>query len=123
MNIDNLTTFGWSEFFESNFQPYAANGYSCGRVALEYNHFYRIHSQWGEVLGEIAGRLRHEALDRGDLPVVGDWVVIRPPSEGGKVTIHAVLPRKSKFTRKVAGLRTEKQIVATNIDTVFLVTS
>ena len=123
MNINNLTTFGWDEFFESHFQPYAANGFASGRVALEHKHFYRIYSEWGEVLGEVAGKLRHEALDRGDLPVVGDWVVIRPCPESGKVTIHGVLPRKSKFTRKVAGFRTEKQIVGSNIDTVFLVTS
>lgn len=123
MNTNDLTNFGWSEFFESSFQPYAANGYACGRVALEYKHFYRVYCERGEVRGEIAGRLRHEALDQGDLPVVGDWVVIRPCPESDKVTIHAVLPRKSKFTRKVAGGRTEKQIVASNIDTAFLVTS
>ena len=120
MNINDLTTFGWGEFFESPFQPYAANGYAAGRVALEHKHFYRLYCESGEVLGEIAGRLRHEALDRGDLPVVGDWVVIQPCPEGGKVTIHAVLPRKSNFTRKAAGGPTEKQIVASNIDTVFL---
>jgi ribosome biogenesis GTPase len=123
MNINNLTSFGWDEFFEDQFQPYAANGYAAGRIALEYKHLYRVYSECGEVRGEIAGRLRHEALDRGDLPVAGDWVVVSPCPENGKVTIHAVLPRKSKFTRKVAGFRTEKQIVATNIDTVFLVTS
>ena len=123
MSINSLTTFGWGEFFEGHFQPYAANGYATGRVALKHKHFYRIYSESGEVLGEIAGKLRHETLDRGDLPVVGDWVVIQPGSESGKVTIHAVLPRKSNFTRKVAGFCTEKQIVASNIDTVFLVTS
>jgi len=118
-----MNTLGWDEFFANHFQSYAADGYAAGRVALEYKHFYRIYSEWGEVLGEIAGRLRHEALDREDLPVVGDWVVIRRSPESDKVTIHAVLPRKSKFTRKVAGFRTEKQIVGSNIDTVFLVTS
>ena len=118
-----MNTLGWDEFFANHFQSYAADGYAAGRIALEYKHFYRIYSEWGEVLGEIAGRLRHEALDREDLPVVGDWVVIRRSSESDKVTIHAVLPRKSKFTRKVAGFRTEKQIVGSNIDTVFLVTS
>jgi ribosome biogenesis GTPase len=123
MNTSDLTNFGWDEFSESAFQPYAANGYACGRVALEYKDCYRIYSEWGEVRGEIAGRLRHEALDRGELPVVGDWVVIRPHPESGKVTIDAVLPRKSKFTRKMAGSRTEKQIVASNIDIVFLVMS
>lgn len=121
MNIDNLTSFGWDEFFADHFQPYAADGYTSGRIAVEHKHSYRLYSEWGEVYGEISGKLRHEALDRGDLPVVGDWVVINPSPE--RVIIHAVLPRKSMFTRKVAGLRTEKQIVASNIDTVFLVTS
>jgi ribosome biogenesis GTPase len=120
MNINDL---GWSEFFENHFQPYAANGYVAGRVALEYKNLYRIYSEQGEVLGEIAGKLRHEALDQGDLPVVGDWVVFRPCPDSDKVTIHAVLPRKTKFTRKMAGTRVEKQIVASNIDTVFLVMS
>jgi ribosome biogenesis GTPase len=118
-----MNNLGWDEFFVNHFQSYAADGYAAGRVALEYKHFYRIYSEWGEVLGEIAGRLRHEALDREDLPVVGDWVVIRRSPESDKVTIHAVLPRKSKFTRKVAGFLTEKQIIGSNIDTVFLVTS
>lgn len=123
MNINNLKNVGWDEFFERHFQPYAANGYIPGRVVSEYKRFYCVYSESAKVLGQTAGRLRHEALDRGDLPVVGDWVVMRPCSEGGKVTIHAVLPRKSKFTRKAAGFRTEQQIVASNIDTVFLVTS
>ena len=123
MNINDLKTLGWDEFFERHFQSYAANGYASGRVASEYKRFYSVYSESGKVLGETAGRLRHEALDRGDLPVVGDWVAIRHSPESGKVTIHAVLPRKSKFTRKMAGVRSEPQIVGANIDTVFLITS
>ena len=95
MNINDLKTLGWDKFFESHFEPYAANGYAAGRVASEYKHFYCVYSESGKVLGEIAGKLRHEAIDRGDLPVVGDWVVIRTSPESGKVTILAVLPRKS----------------------------
>ena len=58
MNIDNLKKLGWDEFFESHFQPYAANGYACGRVASEYKHSYGVFSESGKVLGELAGRLR-----------------------------------------------------------------
>jgi len=123
MSINNLETLGWDKFFERSFQPYASNGYAAGRVASEYKQLYCVYSESGKVFGEIAGRLRHQALDRGDLPVVGDWVVIRTCAESDKVTIHAVLPRKTKFTRKIAGVRTEPQIVASNIDTVFLITS
>jgi ribosome biogenesis GTPase len=123
MHSNNLETLGWDEFFERHFQPYAANGFTAGRVASEYKNSYLVYSESGKVFGEIAGRLRHEAVDRRDLPVVGDWVVIRPSPDNDKVTIHAVLPRKSKFTRKSAGVRTEPQIVGANIDTVFLITS
>ena len=117
MNVD-LTTFGWSEFFEVNFKSYADMGYTCGRVTLEHRNLFRVYTQNGEVLAEISGKLRHEATSRRDLPAVGDWVVIRD-----RVMIHAILPRKTSFARKVAGSRTEEQIVGTNVDTVLLLTS
>ena len=120
---NNLLNYGWDEFFELHFQPYSTGSYKAGRVVLEYNHLYRVYTEQGELLADVAGKLRHEAASRADLPVVGDWVVVQPRSEEGKATIHAVLPRQSKFVRKAAGSRTEEQIVGANIDTVFLVTS
>ncbi len=123
MNVTDLTTFGWDDFFETNFKTYAGSGYTCGRVALEHKNFFRVYTQDGEVLAEISGKLRHEAVNRGDLPAVGDWVVIRLRPEGDRVTIHAVLPRRTSFVRKIAGSRTEEQIIGANIDTVFLLSS
>jgi ribosome biogenesis GTPase len=122
MNVD-LTSFGWSEFFETNFRSYERQGYACGRVALEHKNFFRVYTQHGEVQAELSGKLRHEAVNRRDLPAVGDWVVIRSRPEGGRVMIHAVLPRRTSFARKIAGSRTEEQIVGANVDTVFLFTS
>ena len=122
MNVD-LRTFGWNEFFEANFESYAGQGFTCGRVALEHKNLFRVYTQYGEVFAEISGKLRHEATSRRDLPAVGDWVVIRARPEGGRVMIHAVLPRRTTFARKVAGSRTEEQIVGANVDTVFLLTS
>lgn len=118
-----LPAFGWSEFFENHFRPYAAEGYTAGRIALEHKQLYRVYTEHGELLADITGKLRHEAISRADLPAVGDWVVLRPRPEEGKATIHAILPRRSKFARKTAGERTEEQIVGANIDTVFLVMS
>jgi len=123
MNVADLTTFGWSEFFEANFRPYAEDGFTSGRVALEHKNLFRVYTQYGEVFAEISGKLRHEALSRRHLPAVGDWVVIRTRPEGGRVMIHAVLPRRTCFARKLAGARSEEQIVGANVDTVFLVTS
>ncbi len=122
MNVD-LTTLGWSEFFEANFKSYAEQGYTCGRVALEHKNLFRVYTQHGEVLAEISGKLRHEATSRRDLPAVGDWVVFRAQSEQDRVRIHAVLPRRTNFARKIAGSRTEEQIVGANVDTLFLLTS
>jgi ribosome biogenesis GTPase / thiamine phosphate phosphatase len=123
MNVIDLTTFGWDEFFKGKFETYAQNGYTAGRIALEHKQLFRVYTQHGEVLAEISGKLRHEAVHRSDLPAVGDWVVIRSRPEGGRVMIHAVLPRRTSFVRKIAGSRTEEQILGANIDTVFLVTS
>jgi ribosome biogenesis GTPase len=89
-------------------------------VAVELNHIYRLWTAEGEVLAEATGRLRHEAAGRHELPAVGDWVAYRPGPRG---RIEAILPRKSVFTRKVAGSETKQQVVAANIDTVFLVSA
>jgi ribosome biogenesis GTPase len=118
-----LERYGWNDFFAAHFREFAAQGYVAGRVALEYNQFCRVYIAGGEILAEIAGRLRHDAESRADLPSVGDWVALRMVEGGNKAVIHAVLPRRSKFMRKTKGSKTEEQVVGANIDTLFLVTS
>lgn len=120
---DLLQRYGWGEFFEANFTPLAKHGYVPARVALEYNQFFRVLTDKEELLAEISGKLKHEASSRAELPAVGDWVALRRVGTENKATIHAVLPRRSKFARKTKGSKTEEQIVGANIDTVFLVTS
>ena len=75
------------------------------------------------MLSEISGKLRYEALNDEEFPSVGDFVVVSLRTSEMRATIHKVLPRKSKFSRKVAGTNTKEQIVASNIDTIFLVNS
>ncbi|HEX8091281.1 MAG TPA: ribosome small subunit-dependent GTPase A [Blastocatellia bacterium] len=117
----DLKTLGWNSFFEKEFEPHKDHGHEAGRVALEYQGIYRVFTDGGELLAELTGKLRFQAHERADFPAVGDWVVItRNPSEG-RASIHAILPRLSKFSRKAAGEATEEQIVATNVDTIFLV--
>jgi ribosome biogenesis GTPase len=120
---EQLARYGWDDFFAARFQEYAGQGYTPGRVALEYSQFYRVYTASGEMLAEMAGRLKHEAASRAELPAVGDWVALRTIEPEDKAVIHAVLPRRSKFMRKTKGSKTEEQIVGANIDTVFLVTS
>ncbi len=118
-----LQRYGWDDFFEANFTPLAKEGLVPARIALEYNQFYRVMTDNGEMLAEISGKLKHEATSRAELPAVGDWVALRMVKAENKAMIHAVLPRRSKFARKSKGSKTEEQVVGANIDIVFLVTS
>lgn len=112
---------GWSAYFEQGFAAWASEGIESGRVAVEHQHLYQVYTEAGEVLAEVSGRLRHRADARPDFPVTGDWVALRPRIGEGRATIIGVLPRKSCFSRKAAGSRVEEQVVAANVDTVFLV--
>ncbi|MBD2057266.1 ribosome small subunit-dependent GTPase A [Oculatella sp. FACHB-28] len=116
----NLSELGWSDFFAHSFEAYRVQGYTVGRVALEHKQAYTLYAEQGELSATVSGKLRHQATAAEDFPAVGDWVVVRNREEG-QATIHAILPRKSKFSRKTVGGKTQEQIVAANIDTVFLV--
>jgi ribosome biogenesis GTPase len=120
MNLDEL---GWNSFFEQHFEPFRHEELAPGRVAREDGSTYLVYSGDGELVAGVRGKLRHAALLRSELPSVGDWVAIRPQPQEGRATIDAILPRRSKLSRKVAGSNTEEQVIAANIDTVFLVTS
>lgn len=116
----DLTALGWTPLFEAAWRAQAAAGCVPGRVSLEHTHIYTVLTAEGEWLARVAGRMRHQAGARADFPAVGDWVAVEPP-QGGEARIRAVLPRRSRFSRQAAGDATEEQIVAANIDTVFLV--
>jgi ribosome biogenesis GTPase / thiamine phosphate phosphatase len=122
-SFENLQSFGWNDFFAAHFQPFAEEGFQAGRVTLEYNQFYRVFNGEEEILAETTGKLRYEAQSRADLPAVGDWVALKKRPDQEHARIHAVLPRRSQFTRKTVGTKTEEQIVGANIDTVLLVTA
>lgn len=118
--MSRLTEYGWNERFAASFESHQAAGRVPARVTLEHTHIYRVATEDGELLARISGRLRHQANARPDYPGVGDWVVVEPVPNS-EARIHAVLPRTSRFSRRAAGDSTEEQVVAANIDTVFLV--
>lgn len=120
MSFD-LEDLGWDEAWQRVCAPHAAAGLIPARVAIEFNYIYRVFAETGELQAQHAGRLRHEAVRKEQLSAVGDWVAVRPTPGEATATIEAVLPRRSKFSRKVAGALTEEQVVAANIDTVFIV--
>jgi len=92
-----------------------------GRVSSQSRDLYQVVTQSGEILAEVSGKLRYEAKSVADYPAVGDFVMVdRWENTGGNAIIHHVLPRKSAFTRKAAGTAYDMQIIAANIDTVFI---
>jgi ribosome biogenesis GTPase len=115
-----LEELGWNERFADAFAGVAGAGRVPARIVLEHTHIYRIATGEQELLARISGRLRHRAGSRPDYPAVGDWVVAETVDDGD-ARIHAILPRVSRFSRRAAGEVTEEQIVAANVDVVFLV--
>src|SRR5258705_5266900 len=116
-----LDDLGWTPRFAQAFDAFRADGVPPARVSLEHTHIYRVVSPDGESLARVSGRLRHDASGRADFPAVGDWVVVEAVTGGGDARIRAVLPRATHFSRRAAGTPTEEQVVAANIDVVFLV--
>jgi len=116
----DLSGLGWSDLFERAFQHHRELGHYPGRIALEQRGSYRIYCEQGELSGRVRGKLRFQSEGAADFPAIGDWVAFSCPEGGAAAQIEAVLPRRSKFSRKVAGTNTEEQVVAANVDTVFI---
>ncbi|MBI4417535.1 MAG: ribosome small subunit-dependent GTPase A [Ignavibacteriales bacterium] len=116
-----LTSIGWNDFFERAFAAFRVAELIPARVALQHRNYYVLYSTLGELRGEPTGKMQYMASGPQDLPAVGDWVVIDPRPYEQAATIVDVLPRKTKFSRQAAGRKTEEQIVAANIDSVFIV--
>jgi ribosome biogenesis GTPase / thiamine phosphate phosphatase len=117
----NLEQWGWRDRQAQSFTSYEQQGFTVGRVVVEYRNTYLLYTEQGEQLAAVTGKLRHQATGMQDFPAVGDWVVIQSSPADQQATIHAILPRTSKFSRKMVGGAIAEQIIATNVDTVFLV--
>jgi len=118
---NSLEALGATPEVNSAFAPHRDQGLSLARVSLVIRDEYRLLAPAGELHAEAAGVLFHMATRQADLPAVGDWVAVRIIG-GGEALIQAVLPRRSCFSRRAAGRREDEQVIAANIDTVFLVT-
>jgi ribosome biogenesis GTPase len=117
-----LAQLGWTPATEEQFAQFAADGLEPARVAVEHRGAYVVYTERGERQAELSGRLRHAAGERGDLPAVGDWVAVADPEGAERALVQAVLPRRTKFSRMAATDhgQTVEQVVAANVDVVFL---
>jgi len=105
----DLKDLGWNEFFEKHFSEVEIKDIFPARIATAQREIYWIYSNKGEFRAEISGKLRFNTSSMSDLPAVGDWVAARLSPEGDLAIIEGILPRISKFSRKVAGGVTDEQ--------------
>ena len=117
----SLSDLGFGPALAAAFAPYADSGLELGRVTVEHRGALVLHSDTEEIWADVPGRLRHRAATGADLPAVGDWVAFARHPQGGRATIEAVLPRRTAFVRKAAGFESVEQVVAANVDIVFVV--
>jgi ribosome biogenesis GTPase len=117
-----LEKLGWSAQRQTEFVLHAAEGLLPGRVVEEHRNHYRVATDPDELTAEATGRVRNMATQRSDLPGVGDFVALRLAAGDGPATIEAVLPRTSALVRKASGEK-RPQLLAANIDVVFIVTA
>jgi ribosome biogenesis GTPase / thiamine phosphate phosphatase len=113
-----LEELGWSAFFADAFEPYKREDTVPARVAVRHHGPCELFTGRGPLGGVPMGRLEDD-----ELPAVGDWVVARTLPGERRALIEAVLPRRSAFKRQEAGKRSVEQVVAANVDTVFLVSA
>lgn len=96
-------------------------GFLPARITESNRLFYRLISENGEVNGKLSGKFRYNCHSKDDLPTVGDWIAFKPNNLKGFVSIQGMLDRRSKFSRKVAGRTSDEQVIAANVDTIFIV--
>ena len=119
MNYVNLIKYGLTTYFQQEATLY--NGMFLARVSEQHRDLYKVICENGEIQASVSGKLAYNASDTTNFPAVGDWVIIdRTNSSMGNAVIHHVLHRKSVFQRKAPGTSNTVQIVAANIDVIFI---
>jgi ribosome biogenesis GTPase len=115
-----LEAVGWNDVLATEFEQHQEAGLVPGRIATQHRGLSVVLTEEGEVRAELAGRFRHDADQARDLPAVGDWVAL-DVLEPGRGRVEAVLTRFSLISRKTPWLAVKEQVLASNVDTVFLV--
>ncbi|PKL19586.1 MAG: ribosome small subunit-dependent GTPase A [Spirochaetae bacterium HGW-Spirochaetae-5] len=114
-----LEDIGWNSFFEDQYAVWSGSGLIPGRVTGEAGHLYSVETEKGRSDARISGHFQYTAAGPGDYPAVGDWVLMR--SESDPMIIEKILERGSVFSRRAAGKRSDEQVIAANIDIMFIV--
>jgi ribosome biogenesis GTPase len=115
-----LLELGWCDYFQQEYNKLNCSSWIPVRVVRENRGQYIVSSGEGESIAQLSGSYRVRASDPGAAPTVGDWVCVDQRSPDEAQTIHSLLPRKTRIERQVAGNESGIQLIAANIDTLFL---
>lgn len=116
-----LRRLGWTDELEGALATLEGTGWAAARVFSDGRGVLTLSNGAEEWPARVSGRLRHNCRTAAELPVVGDWVAYRVDEAHQPTIVHAVLPRRTRIARKVAGDRSDEQVLASNIDTVVIV--
>jgi len=120
---ESLQRWGWCSYFEALWNEGERENAVPARVIAQQRKFWRIAGAFGEGWAEASGKLRLAGEEGVEWPAVGDWVVADVREAGGSALILEVLPRRSRFVRKMAGKKIAEQVLAANVDTALLVSA
>ena len=119
MTANTLAALGWTDELDAAMTTHAERGFEPARVVAEHRGGYYVRGERDDRLASARGRLRDHEIT-GGMPAVGDWVAVCD-APGGRAAIEAVLPRRTKISRKTPWLKAEEHTLVANVDTVFLV--
>lgn len=119
MEKSNLYSLGANRLIEEEAALYKE--LHLARISVQHKELYMVITEYGELRAELAGRLQFLGSGNGDYPAVGDWVMVdRLDNDGGHAIIQQRLRRSSVLTRRAAGTAHDSQVIAANIDVVFI---
>lgn len=121
MNNDKLKKWGLSQDLLNVYNESKVSESSLGRVIEVQKGRVKVVIEEGSYWCALSGKYLYNHETERDMPGVGDWVEVSiPVSAESELRIINILPRHTKFSRKVAGTKCEEQLIATNVDIVFI---
>jgi len=119
----DLNKLGWNETLKKNFKELDCKDIIKGRVIFHSGKQYKIMTSNGEITANLSNCYINSTEIRSDLPAVGDWICLKKIDEFRPYQIIKLIPRINKLSRKVSGEKSDEQVIASNIDIVFIITS
>jgi ribosome biogenesis GTPase / thiamine phosphate phosphatase len=117
----DMQELGWDKSYENEFNPYRELGLEPARIIAEHKGRYIVAALEGEMPAEVTGKFIYSASSPAEYPKTGDWVAVSVIKSENKALICNLLSRRTFFSRKESGKKAQEQIIAANINTIFIV--